>query len=93
MFPRICRYASSPRARSSVDRALVSGTRGRRFESCRARLAVFDEARGSRQRLTGSVKPPVYTDPFAAVFSAGGSVNAVSDVASVAGGTVTVSAR
>ena len=28
------------RARSSVDRALASGARGRRFESCRARAAV-----------------------------------------------------
>ena len=30
----------STRARSSVDRALASGARGRRFESCRARRAI-----------------------------------------------------
>jgi hypothetical protein len=31
--------ATAARARSSVDRALASGARGHRFESCRARLA------------------------------------------------------
>ncbi len=43
-----CAVVSSPGARSSVDRALASGARGRRFESCRARGGV----RWSRGRVS-----------------------------------------
>src|SRR3954467_15253734 len=40
------------RARSSVDRALASGARGRRFESCRARCEreILRGYRGGRMR-------------------------------------------
>ena len=40
-FYNVCGYLSDPRARSSVDRALASGARGRGFKSLRARHFAF----------------------------------------------------
>ncbi len=52
------------RARSSVDRALASGARGRKFESCRARV-VKSEPIGSAVVLAQPPVPVVCTQrPF-----------------------------
>lgn len=40
---------SAPRARSSADRALASGVRGRRFESCRAYQKASSAYPGQQQ--------------------------------------------
>ena len=54
-------YAAVAGARSSVDRALPSGGRSRRFESCRARSAAADspDVPAPQQPVSARIVEPV----------------------------------
>ncbi len=57
----LAKAASSAGARSSVDRALASGARGRKFESCRARAksSVLAGDRDQAELLSEAARPAV----------------------------------